>query len=154
MDAILIDIELDHKVGDLMNSTVIRHKFKTKLMTSSDISFDSAEEFYYILGQFLVYVFQLLGGADKYKKEFNFLTNPYLPLGIQDICTRIIAFLKRLPHDVLYQNSGTIEVYEAFIFHEISYTKNPINQNTCTQAFYQGIHEENVFTSTIDIFRE
>lgn len=117
----------------------------SKLKEGHEVSFGSPEEFYYVLGQFLIYVFSQLGGIHKYQKEFNYLTNPYLPRDVRQLGSRVIRFFTRLPVQFLQADSLIAHTCRCLIEKSHYYQTKDIDIPSCTEAFFEGIHCDNMF---------
>jgi len=116
-----------------------------KINIDSVFTFDSAEQYFFTLGQFLIYAFTQLGGVHKFNKEFNYLTNPYLPQDVQQLAIRIVRFLSKLPADIVCNSKATSNILNSLIQCKDQFCNNPMNLSTCTEAFFEGLHSENIF---------
>lgn len=117
-----------------------------KLFTEKDIVFDSQEEYFFVLGQFLIYAFSRLGGIHKYRKEFNYLTNPYLPQNVQQLGIRVVRFITKLPKQLTGGNDAASFTAQALIKYSQVYCHAAVDILSCTEAFFEGIHSNNLFT--------
>lgn len=115
-----------------------------RLYAYQDFSFSSPEEYYFLLGQCLVYVFTQLGGVHKYKKEFNYLTNPYLPQDVHQLGIRILRFLSKLPASFLNDNPVVSHIIRSLINKKQQYCDIHVNPSTCSDALFEGLHSDNI----------
>jgi hypothetical protein len=137
----LIKFKGDIKMNDSYNRDYIRNK----LIDGQNIVFDGEEEYFFILGQFLMYVFSLLGGIHKYSKEFSYLTNPYLPQDVQQLGIRIVRFISKLPIQVFHTNKPPRGIVQSLIKSGELYLYLTVDIFNCTEALFEGIHSENLF---------
>lgn len=114
-------------------------------MLAQDLMFDSAEEYFFTLGQFLTYSFSSLGGVHKYNKEFNYLTNPYLPMDIQQLGIRIVRFITKLQAKSDDANRSILLISQTLAENCNIYCHSAIDIPNCTDAFFEGIHSKNMF---------
>lgn len=123
--------------------------FSKKLLSilkNDDIrSFNDEKEYYFSLGQILSAVFTKIGGYDKYRKEFNYLTNPYLPISINDLGIRIIKFLEKAPKLFKSKDMTFDKIYNLLLQEQALYLDEKINNVVCEEAFYEGLYSKNVF---------
>jgi len=120
-------------------SIKINYKEKLKL---SCITFDSEEEYFFILGQFIAYVFKLLGGTHKYNSEFNYLTNPYIPKNMYGLGNRNIRFLKNINKKIKIK---PYNIYKALLNNSHKFIKYDLNEKKCSDSFFHGLHSKNLF---------
>lgn len=104
------------------------------------INFISQEQYYFALGQALTAIFIKLGGIDLYRREFNFLTNPYLPLPIYDLAKRILKFLSKSKDKVLIADASLEKILIALFLSENEFITPKINMQAAEDAFYDGLH--------------
>ncbi|MBA1337059.1 MAG: hypothetical protein HPY66_3495 [Firmicutes bacterium] len=127
-------------------------EFKQQLMELLQDDYSGgeiAEEMYFfIMGQFLVFALVKAGGLDRRMRELNYITNPYLPIGIKEVERRTMRFLKRFK-----EAGGCAGHRENFIYRILEKYRyingeGIKNQRTCEEAFYLGLHSENIIADT------
>lgn len=128
-----------------MNSEELKQKLIKTINASQKSGFDCEEEYYFALAQVLVYIFVKLGGIDKYMREFNYLTNPYIPANIQDISKRTLRFIKNISKMVDIEDESFVKAYKLLFSMQSGFVAKNINEKECENAFYSGLHTENVF---------
>ena len=117
---------------------------REKINGRENVQFDNSEEYYYALGQIVVYIFEKLGGADIYRREFSYLTCPTIPYDALRISRRVVHFLENLPRLINIEDKDAGRAI-GMIFAWNSEGKNEnINFKRCEEAFYDGVYEENV----------
>ncbi len=114
-----------------------------RIKESADYRLNNPEEFYYLLGQFVIYVFHCLGGANKFKREINYLTNPSQPQTISRLGQRNIDFLKNYPNLVKIKTDLAANVYRLLIDNQTAFIHDSLAEGPCSEAFYQGLYEDN-----------
>lgn len=112
-----------------------------KIDNKGQIEANTSVEYFYLLGQVLSAVFIKIGGFDKYREEFNYLTNPYIPRSIMDIRKRVLNFLRNIKSRLNIDNDKIKELYE--ILFEFKINSNPSNLRELEDAFYEGLYAEN-----------
>lgn len=128
-----------------MDYEKLRNKYQQRMTNSALEEFDNAEEFFYTMGQLLIFAFHQLGGVHKFNREFNYLTNPYLPVDIQQLGQRIIRFLSKLPADQIIPESAAFYSLQSLKKSGSKYCHGCVNLNSCSDAFYEGLHQNNLF---------
>jgi hypothetical protein len=128
-----------------MNSEELTLKIRSIVASNGKENFKGAEEYYFALGQILCAVFIEMGGFDKYRKEFNYLTNPYIPSSIQKLCFRILSFLGKYEKFINIHNNGFKVIKELLFSQKQTFTCEAINKVTCESAFYSGLYSDNIF---------
>jgi hypothetical protein len=119
---------------------IVRQRIEDNLYSE----FNNPEEYFYCLGQILVYVFEKLGGADNYRKEFCYLTCPNVPCDALRLNRRAIHFLENLPKlMVINDDSVNKALRMIFSWHYTGRNEN-VNLKISEVAFYDGIYEENI----------
>lgn len=101
------------------------------------------EQYYFWLAQALMAVFSLMGGADKYRRELNYLTNPAVRKGLQLLNKRVLKFLANINYSVIMQKQELAEVYEQLVEWDKANGESYLDENKCEDAFYRGLHEDN-----------
>lgn len=128
-----------------MDICLIKNKLYQKYSSEHIFIFSDAEEYFFILGQFLVYSFSCLGGIHKYRREFNYLTDPQLPKDVQQLGIRIIRFITKLPKDIINSNQYICNISQALVDNSNYYCHSNIDIACCTDAFFEGVHSKNIF---------
>lgn len=128
-----------------MDYKAIKEGFVKKLETEEVIEFYSEAEYFFVLAQFIIYVFEALGGVDKYKKEINYLTNSYIPKSIREIGERNINFLKKLSTKLSMKGIDGSKIYKALLENKDRYINNSLNEQLCSDAFFRGLYNSNLF---------
>jgi hypothetical protein len=105
----------------------------------------SEELYYFMLAQVLVYVFEELGGCNRYRNQFNYLINPYIPRDIQNICKRVLHFLDNAFVKLKIESQNFERGYHLLCKYRERHIKGRINRKACEDAFYSGLHSDNVF---------
>lgn len=118
--------------------------FLKQLSESQAICINSSEQFFFILGQFIIYLFYCLGGVDQYKNEINYLTNPYLPKSIFELGQRNIKFISHFPKLLKSPSKPINKVYNALMDSYSVYNNPTINESSCSSAFYEGLYGNNL----------
>jgi hypothetical protein len=128
-----------------MNYNFSRDKLFQKLIGAQDLIFDNGEEYFYTLGQFLTYSFSCLGGIHKYNKEFNCLTNPYLPKDIKQLGLGIVRFITKLYAQKMNPKQSMLYISQILVKNSDFYCYSTVNIQSCTDAFFEGLHSKNMF---------
>lgn len=121
-----------------------QHQFMELLQDDYSGGEIGEEMYFFIMGQFLVSVLAKAGGLDRRMRELNYMTNPYVPIGIREIERRTMRFLKRFK-----EAGGHIGNKENLAFQILERFRS-INdegiksEKACEEAFYLGLHSENV----------
>jgi hypothetical protein len=79
------------------------------------LSISDSSEYYFVLGQFVMYIFYSLGDVNNYKREINYLTNPVVKQSIYNLAKRNLRFIKNYPKLIKQKNSFIELVYEVLI---------------------------------------
>ncbi|KXG74200.1 hypothetical protein [Thermotalea metallivorans] len=98
-----------------------------------------AEAYCFALGQALHRIFDALGGIDQHRREFNYLTNPYLPADIRTLCIRILRFLKNTRNLLDFQDQQLMTTLDFLISQEDIFLRSKIDFKKCEEAFYAGL---------------
>ncbi len=101
----------------------------------------SDESYYFALGQLLVHVFNLMGGVDRYRKEFNYLTNPSLAYPVQKLNSRIVHFLRRA-RERYELGPDAEQLLDAVLSYQPGHQDEPRHIESLDDAFYSGIHAD------------
>jgi hypothetical protein len=128
-----------------MDYTFSRDRLFQKLIGAQNLIFDNGEEYFFTLGQFLTYSFSCLGGIHKYNKEFNYLTNPYLPKDIQQLGLGIVRFITKLYARKIDFKQSTLKISQILVENSDFYCNSTVNIQSCTDAFFEGLHSKNMF---------
>jgi hypothetical protein len=128
-----------------MDYTFSRDRLFQKLIGAQNLIFDNGEEYFFTLGQFLTYSFSCLGGIHKYNKEFNYLTNPYLPKDIQQLGLGIVRFITKLYAQKIDFKQSTLKISQILVENSDFYCNSTVNIQSCTDAFFEGLHSKNMF---------
>ncbi len=118
------------------------------LLPSNPAIITSDESYYFALGQLLVHVFTVMGGIDRYRKEFNYLTNPSLAYPVQKLNSRIVHFLK-CARERYELGLGAERFIDAVLAWQPGQLDEPRHIESLDDAFYSGLHAENVFSSSM-----
>lgn len=102
----------------------------------------SDTEYFYILGQILSAIFIKIGGFDMFRKEYNYLTNPYISRSIFELRKRILRFLKNSSLLVNMDNEVFKAIYNLLFIREVGSNSN--NIRNIEDAFYEGLYAENI----------
>lgn len=106
----------------------------------------SDEDYYFALGQLLVHVFILMGGRDRYRKEFAYLTNPSLSYPVQKLNQRIVHFLRRARGRVELSREAE-RVLDAVLSWQPGHQGDLLRHiESLDEAFYSGIHSDSLFS--------
>jgi len=100
----------------------------------------SNEQYYFLLAKALVAAFDFLGGADKYRPEFNYLTNPVVRKGMQVLNKRVLRFLANIYPSVIGPNQDLAEVYKQIVNWNEANANSYLDEPSCEDAFYKGLH--------------
>lgn len=103
----------------------------------------SDESYYFALGQLLVHVFTLMGGVDRYRKEFNYLTNPSLDYPVQKLNQRIVRFL-RLARERYQLGPDAERLLDTVLSWQPEHQNEVRHIASWDDAFYTGLHEDNL----------
>lgn len=118
-----------------------------QIINNADIEFENEEQYYFTLAQTLTAVFIILGGVDKYRNEYNYLTNPYTPMAIYELAKRILKFSLRFRNNYSISNPQLIRVIDALLISSDKFVNNTkINDKKAEVAFYIGLHRECFFS--------
>ncbi len=128
-----------------MDYEAIKEDFEEKISTCEIIEFDNGEEYFFILGQFINYIFDTLGGPHKYKNALNYLTDPYIPKSIKEIGERNINFLNNLPKLFPVKDMQFNKVYKALIEDKSKFINDNTDELLCSDSFFKGLHGNNLF---------
>lgn len=112
-----------------------------------EIYFIDEEEYYFFLGQALVAIFVKLGGLNKYRNEFNYLTNPYLPIPINVMAKRILRFLHKSTTKLPISNTTLESIIAALFLLEDQFVNENIDASKAEIGFYKGLHRDSLFNS-------
>jgi hypothetical protein len=115
------------------------------LIADKNVIFDTEEEYFFILGQFLMYVFYRLGGIQRHHNAFHYLTNPYLPHDVQQLGLRTVRFFSKLPTQMFHGNENLSTLVSSLVEHTDLYLYSSVDIPKCTEAFFHGIHSKNLF---------
>lgn len=107
--------------------------------------FKNPEEYFYTLGQIIVYVFEKLGGADNYRKEFCYLTCPNVPCNALRLNNRAVHFLSNVPKILDINDEYVGKAFKMIFSWNNDGRNDKINLKMCEEAFYDGIYEDNIF---------
>lgn len=103
----------------------------------------SDEDYYFALGQILVHVFTVMGGVDRYRKEFNYLTNPSLAYPVQKLNSRIVHFLGRA-RDRYQLGTDAEQLLDAVLSYQPGHQDESRHIESLDDAFYSGIHADTI----------
>lgn len=118
----------------------------SNIIKDNDIqSFEDEYEYYFALGQILSALFIKIGGFDKYRKEFNYLTNPYLPQEICALGARVVRFLGKFDKKLEYREASFDKVYNLLLDKSHLYLHHRTGKSACEEAFYEGLYSDNAF---------
>lgn len=111
------------------------------IKNKENVSISSGEEYFYLLGQILSAVFIKIGGFDKFRSEFNYLTNPYIPRSIMDIRKRVLNFIGNIKKYLAIDNEVFEELFKILLEFNIIWT--PSSFKDFEDAFYGGLYADN-----------
>ena len=103
----------------------------------------TSPEFYFILGQLVMYIFSKRGGVDCFRSEINYLTNPYMEQSIGKLGQRSLRFVGFLPR-LLPTAPSFIKVIQRKLRTEHGLLHDYTCGETCQVAFYAGIYADNI----------
>ena len=118
------------------------------------ISIMDSAEYYYVLGQFVMYIFHSLGDLNKYKKEINHLSNPIVTQSMYLLAKRNLRFVENYPKLIKQKNSFIEIVYETILNQKDKFVTPFINEKLCSDAFYKGLYEDNFLVNCASIYNE
>ena len=118
------------------------------------LSISDSSEYYFVLGQFVMYIFHSLGDVNEYKREINYLINPTAEQSIYILGKRNLKFIKNYPKLVKQKNSFVELVYEVLLQKGHKYITPLINKQKCQQSFYEGIYSSNFLIDCAKIYNE
>lgn len=104
----------------------------------------SGEEYFFLLAQVLVAILARLGGVDKYRREFNYLTNPSVRKTAGELGLRVLHFLAGI-RDRLILDNQLGQACEELLKPEYCYAKQEGNLRQWEEAFYEGLYSDNLF---------
>jgi hypothetical protein len=125
-------------------SEPLRHKFQNKVEELEIGDFDGPEEYFYALGQFVVYVFEKIGGAHNFRKEFCYLTCPVVHCDAKRLNKRNVHFLGNIDKILKIEDDKINKILALIFDWNLRGKIENINLRMCEVAFYDGIYEENV----------
>jgi hypothetical protein len=127
-----------------MSEKLIRN-IRAKLNGNDKIVLLTSEEYFYVLAQLIVYSFEKMGGADKFRKEFSYLTCPNIPCGAVRLNQRGIHFLRNA-NDRLFTLEGDAKVcFNSIMEWDGASKLSSSDRKYCEEAFYDGVYEKNLF---------
>lgn len=128
-----------------MDEQRLRQQVTRKMAAPGDMALISADEYYYLLAQVLNAVFRELGGPDVRRTEYNYLTNPSVRKGMAYQGRRIGHFLAAIRPKLAIADPQLVAAYAAVLAAAARYTEDDLNEAQCEDAFYAGLHDDNLF---------
>ncbi|MBB6216018.1 hypothetical protein HNQ80_002109 [Anaerosolibacter carboniphilus] len=123
-----------------MDTHLLEEKFNL-FSEGNMLSFENEPEVYYFaLGRVLKWVFAEIGGIDRHRNEFNYLTNPYMPADIRTLSIRIVTFLKKSKLHSKIQNRELISMIHLILSREKILDQVNASLRLCENAFYAGLY--------------
>jgi hypothetical protein len=110
----------------------------------SGVGLDEGPAFFYTCAQLLVYVLTMLGGCDRFKKELNYMTNPYIPRDISEIANRVLRFFANLSKRSILSDQTFDLVYSLIVANRDAVLAQKGNEALLEEAFFAGLHGDNV----------
>lgn len=123
-------------------------KFADIINNKEKDSFERQEDYYFALGQFLIWTFTKLGGTDKYRREFTYLTNPTLNADIQVKARRVLSFLHHVPKLIDMDNGPVMKIYSMLLSGKNRHVESCTDRAKCEDAFYDGLYDDNIIDTT------
>lgn len=118
------------------------------------LSISDSSEYYFVLGQFVMYIFYSLGNVNNYNREINYLTNPVVKQSIYNLAKRNLRFIKNYSILIKQKNSFVELVYEVLIQKSQKYITPLVDTSKCEQSFYEGIYAPNFLIDCAKIYNE
>lgn len=128
-----------------MDGKHLQETLRERLSADTEFTILSGEEYFFLLGQVLVAVLAKLGGVDKYRREFNYLTNPSVRKTVGDLGLRCLRFLTGV-RERIQINGLLAQAYDEVLSSQHDYPRRGGNLSQWEEAFYEGLYRDNLFT--------
>ncbi len=122
-----------------MESWELADAFGRVLENKTASHFENKKVYYFALGQMLMHVLQLLGGADQNRRIMNYLTNPAIPVSIQVTGSRVKRFLLKVPHKIVLDDRCK-RILSLLSCEAAESNVGKADLQTYEEAFFSGIY--------------
>ncbi|HMM19116.1 MAG TPA: hypothetical protein PKA10_00160 [Selenomonadales bacterium] len=127
-----------------MDGKQLREALRERLATAGRFAILSGEEYFFLLGQVLVAVLARLGGVDKYRREFSYLTNPSVRKTVGELGLRSLRFLEGVRGRARI-DERLARAYDEVLSPDYQYSRQDGAPPQWEEAFYEGLYSENMF---------